>query len=254
MAGLLLAGTIAGVAWRARALTRSGALAAVAVGTAAVAAGWSWGTLLVAFFVAASLLTRLGEQAKQRRTASIVAKGGARDVQQVLANGGPFALAALGFTAAPSLPLMAFALGALAAATADTWATEVGTLAGGTPRSIRTLRPVPAGTSGGVSVVGTLASVLGALLLPALALALHWPGTVVAGAVAGGVAGALVDSLLGATLQARRRCARCGTDTERIVHDCGTATEHAGGVAWLDNDAVNLVSGVAGGLLAALLA
>ena len=42
--------------------------------------------------------------------------------------------------------------------------------------------------------------------------------------------------------------------TERIVHDCGTTTELAGGVAWLDNDAVNLVSSVAGGVLAALLA
>ena len=118
-----------------------------------------------------------------------MAKGGERERSAV----GEYLLhVALVFTAAPSLPLMAFGLGTLAAATADTWATEVGTLAGGTPRSIRTLRPVPAGTSGGVSVVGTLASVLGALLLPALALAMHWPTAVVAGAVAGGLLAALL--------------------------------------------------------------
>ena len=113
---------------------------------------------------------------------------------------------------------------------------------------------MPIGTSGGVSVAGTVASLLGALLLPALALLLHWPVTVALAAAVGGVAGSLVDSVLGATLQSRRWCARCGTGTERIVHDCGTTTELTGGVTWLDNDAVNLASSVAGGVLAALLA
>ena len=69
----------------------------------------------------------------------------------------------------------------------------------------------------------------------------------------GGVVGALLDSLLGATVQARRWCAMCARETERAVHDCGTATRPLRGWAWLDNDLVNFLSNAAGGLLAALL-
>jgi uncharacterized membrane protein len=69
----------------------------------------------------------------------------------------------------------------------------------------------------------------------------------------GGILGALLDSLLGATVQARRWCAMCGRETERMTHDCGTATRLLRGWAWLDNDLVNFLSNAAGGLLAALL-
>ena len=70
-----------------------------------------------------------------------------------------------------------------------------------------------------------------------------------ASAAAGGLGGAMTDSLLGATAQARRRCEACDCWTEQTMHDCGTPTRHAAGLARLDNDAVNLVSGAAGGAL-----
>jgi uncharacterized membrane protein len=69
-----------------------------------------------------------------------------------------------------------------------------------------------------------------------------------------GFAGSLFDSLLGATLQARRWCDACNAPTERRIHSCGSRTRVAGGISWLDNDVVNLVSGVGGGLLAVILA
>ncbi|MGH7635177.1 MAG: DUF92 domain-containing protein, partial [Gemmatimonadaceae bacterium] len=42
---------IALAAWRAGSLNRSGTLAAIVVGTLAIAAGWSWGALLIIYFV-----------------------------------------------------------------------------------------------------------------------------------------------------------------------------------------------------------
>jgi uncharacterized membrane protein len=76
-----------------------------------------------------------------------------------------------------------------------------------------------------------------------------------AGALAaGGLAGVLVDSLLGATVQRRRWCPACERQTERTTHDCGTPTAPRGGLAWLDNDMVNLLSNAAGGLVALALA
>ena len=55
-------------------------------------------------------------------------------------------------------PFEAAFAGAIAAASADTWATEIGTLSPANPVSIATLRPVQTGMSGGVSILGIAAS------------------------------------------------------------------------------------------------
>jgi uncharacterized protein (TIGR00297 family) len=248
-AGLLLAAAIAFAARRARALSPSGAVSAAALGTIGIAAGWSWGALLILFFAASSALSRHRLNTKEERTAAIVAKGGERDALQVLANGGLFVLAALASLLWPSSAWSAFGAGALAAATSDTWATEVGTLARRPPRSIITGRPVPAGTSGGVSLPGTVAALVGAGFIAFCARLVGWSPATAWAALIGGVAGSTADSLLGATLQARRWCVPCGAATERTTHPCGAATVPAGGVGWLDNDRVNLLSGLIGAVV-----
>jgi uncharacterized protein (TIGR00297 family) len=251
LAGLVIAGVIAGSARRTRSLSASGAWAATAVSALSIAAGWVWGALLIAFFVASTVLSRIGEAEKSARTADIVAKGGERDAAQVLANGGVFALCALGSIVVPrdAGAWHAVGAGALAAATADTWATEIGTLIGRAPRSIISFSEVPPGTSGGVTTAGTAAAVAGATFLAGMAFMLGWSSLVAWGALVGGVAGATADSLIGATAQARRRCDRCNTATERGVHRCGAVTVAAGGLAWLDNDAVNAMSTAVGAVV-----
>lgn len=253
--GALLATLIAAVALRAGALTRSGAVAAVVAGSVATAAGWRWALVLIAYFAATTVLSRVGRRAKAARTGDVVAKGGDRDWRQVAANGGVFMVAAAGQAFAGEATdtnlLAAVGIGALAAAAADSWATEIGTLAAEPPRSILTLRPVPPGTSGGISLPGTLAMVAGAAFVGIVALVLGFSVVVAQAVVTGGVAGAVVDSLLGATVQARRWCTACSRATEQPVHRCGTPTEVRGGVRWLDNDAVNFACTLAGGLLAA---
>jgi uncharacterized protein (TIGR00297 family) len=233
-------------------LSNDGAIAAAVVGTLALAAGWSWGFLLIAFFVSASALTRLGEQKKADLIGSVVQHGGERNARQVLANGGVYAMAALAYVVFPSPVWFAVGIGALAASTADTWSTEVGTLAGGEPVSIISLKRVPPGTSGGVTLIGTVAGVGGALFIGAGATLANWP-VPFAAVVLGGVAGGLADSLLGATLQDRRWCDLCARSTERLVHSCGTPTRHAGGIAGFDNDAVNAACSAVGALVTLLL-
>jgi uncharacterized protein (TIGR00297 family) len=257
LAGLLVAGTVALAARRAHALDTGGTATAVAVGAVAVAAGWAWGALLIAYFVLSIALSRLRREKKAARMGDVVAKGGARDAIQVAANGGVFALVALVATSVdPGLPLgrtlAAAALGALAASAADTWATEIGSLAARPPRSILTWRPVPPGTSGGVNLLGMLAMVAGATFVAAGGRALAIDAPVIA-VIVGGFAGAIADSVVGATLQDRRWCDTCQTSTERAVHGCGTATRHAGGLAVVDNDLVNLIATLAGAAVAALL-
>lgn len=249
--GLLLASAVALAAARLRLLSPSGVLAAIASGTVCAASGWSWAVMLVAFFVASSALTRVGAQRK-RAAERIVAKGGARDAVQVLANGGVFAGAALMSLVSAPAAWMAVGAGALAAAAADTWATEIGMLARGRPVSILTWRPIPTGTSGGVTLLGTVGGIAGAAFVALMAGSGGWPVSAVIGALAGGIAGTVADSILGATVQARRWCAECSDTTERLVHSCGRKTEPAGGFQWLDNDGVNFAATLAGAGIAVL--
>ena len=195
-------------------LTGRGAAAALAVGLATIwGFGWRGLLLLLAFFVSSSLLTAAARGGE---------KGGGegrRNARQVIANGGVAALAALTGSWA------GFA-GALAAATADTWASEIGRHASVPPRLISNGRPVPAGTDGGMTLLGTTGGIAGAGLVAALSYVLgHSSAPAIAVA---GVVGMLVDSLLGATVQ--------------------------GKVRWMDNDAVNLAATLSGALCAALIA
>jgi uncharacterized protein (TIGR00297 family) len=247
--GALLSGAIAAAAYAGRALDATGAAAAIAVGTIVFAAGgWRSGGLLVLFFVSSSLLSRIGRQRKAA-TAEYGAGGSRRNATQVLANGGIAAALALGSAAAPSPLWHAMLTGSLAAVTADTWATELGFLSRTPPRLITTGKAAPAGMSGAISRIGTLAAAAGGatigiaagMLLPLASL----PSMTALGLVSG-VGGAMVDSLLGATVQALFRCDVCGRDTEARVHRCGRRSRPVRGVAWMSNDLVNLLAAIAG--------
>ena len=249
--GAALALVISIAAWRARALSAGGAAAAAATGALAFAAGWSWAGLLVAFFLSSTLLGRVGARRRDALVAGRIEKGGRRDAVQVLANGGVFAAAAAGALVQPHVIWQQLGAAALAASTADTWATEIGTLARQRPRSILGGRVVDVGTSGAVTLAGSLAGVAGAAFIAAVAAAGDWPARTVLAALLGGIAGCFADSLLGASLQARRWCASCRMATEMPVHTCGARTEVVGGCRWLDNDGVNALSSLIGGVAGA---
>lgn len=253
LVGFIIAGAISLAARRTRSLSRGGAATATVLGTLAMAAGFSWGALLITYFVASTALSHLRRAHKEARTAGVVAKGGERDAVQVLANGAIFGAAAAAFLVRPNVRWFALAAGSLAASAADTWATEIGTLSQSDPRSILTGRRVPIGTSGGVSLIGTLAMLVGAVFIGAVTLLLGWTLEVGFRVAIGGVFGAIVDSVIGATLQSRRWCDTCTRETERLTHDCGAETRALRGLRWMDNDLVNFLSAAAGGLLAAWL-
>lgn len=193
--------------------------------------------MLFAFFISGSLLTRLSS-----------GHGGRRTARQVLANGGVTAVAAL-FGSWPA------AAGALAAATADTWATEIGSFSPTAPRMITTWARVTRGTSGGITALGTLGGAAGALAIAILARTLALPATSLAvGTVAAaGIAGMLADSGLGATVQGVYECPACAARWERYDAVCHEPVRQLSGWRWLDNDGVNFAATLAGagvGLLA----
>jgi uncharacterized protein (TIGR00297 family) len=248
--GALLAAAIAFAAHRTRTLDASGAFAAFSVGTIVFGiGGWSAAAVLLAFFAPSVALSRVGRARK--KALRDTGKQGARDAWQVLANGGVAALCILLAPRGGSIYLAAFA-GAFAAAAADTWGTEMGTLARQAPRSILTWRQIPTGLSGGITLTGTLATIAGACCV---ALVARYANVAAFVPVAiAGVAGGFADSLLGASVQALRHCPACDCDCETNPHHCGTATTLRRGAAWIENDAINVAATVCGALVAGLLA
>jgi uncharacterized protein (TIGR00297 family) len=248
--GNTLAVLVSAAAYRARALSLDGAIAALAVGALTFTnGGWAAAAVLFAFFLPSTLLSRIG---RARKHAIVdTGKTGPRDAWQVLANGG-VAAGAIVLSSRYGTPWLAAYAGAFAAASADTWGTELGTLARGAPRSLLTMRPIATGLSGGVSWQGTLAECGGAAFVALVAQLVHVaPFLPVAIA---GIAGATIDSVLGASAQALRYCSTCNRACETNPHICGAQTTLRRGFAWLENDAVNLAATTSGAIIAAIAA
>ena len=179
-----------------------GALGGVLVGAPVYACLGPKGFALLFLFVAGgSALTRLGYDRK-RRVGGAEARGGRRGARNALANAGVAVLCALLYALGLSDAFSTAYVAAVGAAFADTAESEVGQLSRRQPRLITTLRKVPPGTDGAISLTGTLAGVAAAGLTAGLGLALGLvggSGTALIVALAGFL-GTVADSLVGARL------------------------------------------------------
>ncbi len=255
--GLGLAAAIAGTAWRLRMLSADGWLAATLVGGITFGlGGLPAAILLIAFFASSSFLSK-AFAGRKTQVAVNFAKSGRRDWAQVAANGGAAVLslmAALLSLIPEPMAWVAFAA-SLTTVTADTWATEVGVLSARRPILITTGRQVSAGSSGGISFLGSFVALIAAFGIGVLAWILSTTEIMFVPLIAlAGLLGSFVDSVLGATIQAIYYCPKCKKETERHpLHYCGTPTTLYRGWHWLDNDWVNFLSSAFSALLAAAL-
>ena len=265
LAGLLLSGAVALASFRLRLLTVAGGLGAVAVGTLAFAiGGWPLWLLLMWFFGSSNVASKLMARSAVKRNGGATASrkhSGPRTLRQVLANSVPFLACALAYTATGEPWLLLLASGALAASTADTWASEVGVYSRRPPVNILTREPMQRGLSGGVSPLGLAATVVGAVTSAFLAMLLfHAFGYAIPTGpdafffnIACGVVGSLVDSVLGVVMQAKYRCPNDAEGGLVETPPCGAQAALVSGYAWVTNDAVNLMSGIAVVLLGLLV-
>jgi uncharacterized protein (TIGR00297 family) len=274
--GVLLASAMAIGGYRKRSLSMSGAIGAFIVGALTSLAGVRYALTLIAFFVSSSALTKYKAEQKSRLEDNHKV-GGQRDIVQVAANsavglltciGSLLLCSAAGYNEFASLSsahcgqfsmLLAVAfVGHYAACAGDTWASELGILSRREPLLVvAPWRRVPHGTNGGVSLIGTLASLAGGLFVGAVFYALgfvigdgdgasttppQWP-IVLVGAFAGAF-GSFVDSLLGATLQYSGYCSVKRRVVESPLDGAQGAdsVQHITGWDLLDNHQVNFVA------------
>lgn len=257
---LLFGAVFAVVAWSVRTLNGAGAIVGGLFAASLVGlGGWEWAIPGFVFFVFSSLLSRLPANSTIEGVNSPADENG-RAVRQVLANGGVawgclgiWGILPSGYTVFDTACYIGF-LGALSAAAADTWATEVGSRFGKRPRSIRTFRRVPSGTSGGVSLWGTVAGVVGAATVaaattlaggeagPSLWIGMLW-------VVLAGFIGMTVDSLAGATLERGERA----SPVHDVIPHPSAKDPYTRGLVWVDNEVVNLIGTSAGATSAVLI-
>jgi len=216
-------------AYAAKTVDRSGLAVGFLLGTAIYGLlDWKGYLLLLVFFVLGSGATKLGYQ---RKAAERLAqeKGGKRSARHALANSGVAAACALFAAATPYPRLFALAFAAaFATAAADTCSSEIGQLLGRRTFLITTLKPVPRGTEGAVSLEGTLAGIAASVVLGALGAAVGlYPWLGVAAIAVAAFVGTTFESLAGAALESR---------------------------GLLDNEALNFLNTLVGALAAAALA
>ena len=213
---MLINGLLIAAASRVPLLTRRGWFHAAALGTIL------WGTLgprgwiaVVAYLLLGSLVTRLGF-ARKRQQGLAEARGGRRGPENVWGSAATGALLALliPVVPVPCQPLLLIGFAAsFAAKLADTFGSEIGKRWGRRTLLITTLKPVPPGTEGAISLEGTAASAAGGLLMALICAGLgllpgHQPGslalvTAVVLVTAVALVATLLESVIGATLQRR---------------------------------------------------
>ena len=206
---LLLNTVLIAVAQRIPLLTPAGWVHAGALGTILWGClGWRGWVAVVAYLVLGSLVTRVGLREKQERGLA-EARGGRRGPENVWGSAATGACLALliGAGVEPSPLLLVGFSASFAAKLADTFGSEIGKRWGRRPVLITTLRSVPPGTEGAISLAGTLASAAGSVLMTLVMWQLQLLPSISVSLVVMliGLLATLAESLLGALAQDRFR-------------------------------------------------
>lgn len=170
-----------------------------------------WLIIMIVFFVLGSIATKYKYEYKKRIGVE-QGHSGARGYRNVFANGIAATAAAVLYGVFQDPLFIVLYVGCVATAAADTLASEIG-MTGGVPRMITTLKPVPVGTNGGVTLVGELVALAGGIVVATAAflLGVITLPMLVACSLAAFI-GTNVDSLVGATLENKGFLGNAGTN------------------------------------------
>lgn len=253
---ILLTPAIIAFAYKKRALTVSGIIAAVVLDLAITISLGNLGFLILLIFFAGGIMVdkikKQYKKSKQNDKTVIEKRGDCRDHVQVLANGSVAAVCSVLYLITGKEVFVIAFVASLAEALADTAASGIGILHGRAFDLFR-MRLCEPGVSGGMSVLGTVSSAIAALLISAISLLFDGIGIITALLIAiSAILGATFDSLLGSLVQVKYRCRKCLQIVEREEH-CGQATEKHSGIRFVNNDVVNLLGTLFSAILAAII-
>ncbi|KAJ3084881.1 Transmembrane protein 19 [Rhizoclosmatium hyalinum] len=291
LATTILYGGLAYHGLKKKSLSLSGAVAAAAVCFPTFSHPFIlFMTVLLTFYLSSSKLTKVGTSTKKKLEEDFK-EGGQRNAVQVFSNGFTgtviaclhymlvvhenkgsmeglcFADSSTNWLSRLNTALLAAYIGTYACCNGDTWASELGVFSKSDPYLITTLRPVPKGTNGGISLIGTLASIAGGAVIGLIAALSHISSPcfslglitrlVVFASVCGFI-GSMIDSVLGATLQRSTFNKKSGQITQdfRRLKKGEEKTDLVVVSGWevLDNHQINFVSSLLTGVIAGVVA
>ncbi len=253
---ILLTPAIIAFAYKKKALTVSGIIAAIILDVViSISLGNLGFIILLIFFVggiAVDKIKKSKEKCRQKEKSGIEKRGSCRDHVQVLANGSVAALCAILYLIIREDVFVIAFVASLAEALADTVASGIGVLHGRAFDPFR-MKPCTPGVSGGMSLMGTSASAVAALIVATISLAFEPIGITSALIIAlSAILGGIFDSFLGSLLQVKYKCTVCCNITEREEH-CGVKTQKHSGIRFINNDTVNLLGTLFAASISAVL-
>jgi uncharacterized protein (TIGR00297 family) len=233
--GFLLSALVGVGAYKKKSLSESGVLAALILGTLLYGfAGWQSYLILMVFFILSSFISKFNpDRVSSRRT-----------YVQVLAN----ALVATGFGfiyfLTNNIDFLIVSVGSIAVSASDTWSSEIGRLSKHNPRHIFTFKVMGRGLSGGVSLLGFLASLLASTVFALLTLIITRNPLYIIGVFVAAFLGSIIDSMLG-TIQIKYKDTVTGVLTEKP----NLNTTYYSGFKWISNNTVNFSANIVTSLL-----
>ncbi|MCY7368757.1 MAG: TIGR00297 family protein [Chamaesiphon sp.] len=198
--------------------------------------GWRGYAVVMFYFLVGSAVTRIG-MAQKEAEGIAEKRGGARGPENVWGSAFTATICAIGVGGITfgwldhdweSLLILGY-VASFATKLSDTTASEVGKAYGKSTFLITTLKPVPRGTEGAISLEGTLAGIIGGILISLIAYSLGmitFTGVIIC-TIAAFVA-TNIESVIGATLQSD--------------------------IDWLSNELVNVINTIVGAVVAILIA
>ena len=188
---------------------------------------------LAIFFILSSVLNKILKEASFCRT-----KGSERDIVQVYANGGIALLLSILYYINDNPIFIYLFASSVAAAMSDTWGTEFGKLSKHKPISITSLKSIDHGISGGITLIGTIGSLLGSSIIGVSAWVLiPMPTHIIYGVILTGFLSSLFDSILGDVFQGKYEA-----PNGDIIEVKNKDSKLINGYSWIDNDLVNLLN------------
>ena len=229
------------IPFRIKVLSLSGYFGSITMGALIVLFGNIVQFILIAlFFVLSSLLNLILKKYTAKKS-----KNSHRNILQVVCNGGVAIFVCIYDHFNPN-PINIYLYAAtVAAATSDTWATEFGKLSKSKPISITSFRTIEHGLSGGITMIGTFGSILGASIIGLAAfLLINAELKLIFGVIFTAFFSALLDSLIGDKLQGKYE-----TKSGKIVEEMRLDTNLISGYRFIDNNFVNFIATLAGPFL-----
>lgn len=235
--GLFFSGLVVSWALFKRHLTNSGAISALILGSLIYGFGgiilWS---ILIIFFLSSSLLSSKKYKNKQPR-----------NYLQVISKGLMVLIFSFLYYLFSNEIFLISAVVVIASANADTWGSEIGFRFTNSSYSILNFKKTKHGLSGSVTIIGTIAAVIGSVLISLLyssyyliignaaAFKYFWLIVVL------GVFGSLIDSYLGAIFQVKYKSLKNGKIYEQVDQRYQPLIKTSG-FKFINNNVVNLVS------------